>query len=103
MAYAFLPAPQNRDQSDLSAVYRGRRRSVGRVVGQHSRGQEPTVITRPGGKAAIIISYDEYSSLRETLHVYGNRGNTRRLMNSLDEADRGEFVELNKSSTNDNL
>lgn len=78
------------------------RKNLAKIVDAAIEDEEPTVITRPGGKAAIIISYDEYSSLRETLHVYGGRENARRLMDSLDEADRGEFVELEKPSANDN-
>lgn len=55
--------------------------------------QEELVIPRDGGTAVVIVDLDTWNGMKETLHVLGGRAQTRRLLDSLDAADRGEFVE----------
>jgi antitoxin YefM len=50
---------------------------------------EECVIPRSGGKAVVIVSLDEWNSLKETMHVLGTRDNARRLFDSIDELEGG--------------
>lgn len=67
---------------------------------------EECVIPRQGGKAVVIVSLDEWNSMKETLHVLGTRENTRRLLDSIDalEAGKGEVhdVEIGDPTTAQN-
>lgn len=51
--------------------------------------QEELVIPRDGGKAVVIIDLDTWNSLKETLHVMGDREQTRRLLNSMEHLENG--------------
>ncbi len=55
--------------------------------------EEELVIPRDGGRAVGIVSLQEWNSMRETLHVLGNRTQTRRLLDSLDSLDAGDVVQ----------
>lgn len=54
---------------------------------------EECVISRPGGKAVVIVSLDEWNSLKDTMHVLGTRDNARRLLDSIEAAERGDLVQ----------
>lgn len=77
------------------------RRNFATVVDDVIDTEEPVAIGRPGGKAVIIVPLDEWESMRETLVVLGTRANTKALMESLDQVDRGEFVEYAKPESDD--
>ncbi len=70
------------------------RKNLARLVEAAVEEDDPTIIVRPGGKNAVIVSHETFSSLTETLHVLGTRQNARRLLDSLDQLDRGEFVTM---------
>lgn len=56
---------------------------------------EPVAIPRPGGDTAVVIvDKAEWDSMRDTLHLLGTKANARRLLDSIEQADRGEFVSL---------
>lgn len=54
---------------------------------------EECVIPRGGGKAVVIVSLDEWNAMNETLHVLGSAANSRRLLESIAQADAGLVTE----------
>ncbi|WP_212998765.1 type II toxin-antitoxin system Phd/YefM family antitoxin [Winogradskya consettensis] len=54
---------------------------------------EECVIPRGGGKAVVMVSLDEWNSMKETLHVLGSASNARRLLESIAQADAGLLQE----------
>ena len=58
--------------------------------------REEVVITRAGHEPAVIVSLDDYESLKETAYLLRNPVNARRLLESIDqlEAGKGEEREL---------
>lgn len=50
---------------------------------------EPVVILRPDAPAAVLVNYDEFRSMAETLHVLGSRENALRLLEAMKEMDEG--------------
>lgn len=54
--------------------------------------REEVVITRAGHEPVVIVSLDEYESLRETAHLMRSPANARRLFDAMErlEAGRGE-------------
>lgn len=55
--------------------------------------REEVVITRSGHEAAVIVSLDDYESLKETAYLLRSPANARRLLASIDELEAGRGVE----------
>ncbi len=60
--------------------------------------REEVVITRAGRDPVVIISLDEYESLKETAYLLRSPENARRLLSSIDrlETGRGEAHDLSE-------
>ena len=58
--------------------------------------REEVVITRAGHEPVVIVSLDEYESLKETAYLMRSPANARRLLDSIErlEAGRGVVHEL---------
>ncbi|WP_062465260.1 type II toxin-antitoxin system Phd/YefM family antitoxin [Demequina soli] len=58
--------------------------------------REEVVITRAGHEPVVIVSLDDYESLKETAYLLQNPANARRLLSAIEdlEAGRGEVHEL---------
>lgn len=55
--------------------------------------REEIVITRAGREPAVIVSLDDYESLKETAYLLRNPANARRLLASIDELEGGHGTE----------
>jgi antitoxin YefM len=55
--------------------------------------REEIVITRAGHEPAVIVSLDDYESLKETAYLLRSPENARRLLASIDELEAGRGVE----------
>lgn len=58
--------------------------------------REEVVITRSGHEPVVILSLEDYESLRETAYLMRSPANARRLLDSMErlEAGRGEVHDL---------
>ena len=58
--------------------------------------REEIVITRAGHEPVVIVSLDEYESLKETAYLLRNPANARRLLGSIErlESGRGSVRDL---------
>lgn len=54
--------------------------------------REEVVITRAGHEPAVIVSLDDYESLKETAYLLRSPANARRLLASIDELETGKGV-----------
>jgi antitoxin YefM len=59
------------------------------VVNDH----EEVIITRAGHEPVVIVSLDDYESLKETAYLLRSPANARRLLASIDELESGKGVE----------
>ncbi len=66
------------------------------VLDSVTEDREEVVITRAGHEPVVIVSLEEYESLRETAYLMRSPANARRLLDSMErlEAGRGEKHEL---------
>ena len=55
--------------------------------------REEVVITRAGREPAVIVSLDDYESLKETAYLLRSPANARRLLASIDELESGKGLE----------
>jgi antitoxin YefM len=51
--------------------------------------REEVVITRAGHEPVVIVSLDEYQSLKETAYLVRSPANARRLLASIDRLENG--------------
>lgn len=68
------------------------RKNLFPLIEQVNEDRTPVEITSRRG-SAVLISRDEYDALQETAHLLRAPGNARRLLESLDQARRGERTE----------
>ena len=53
---------------------------------------EEYIITTKDNQSAVLISYEEYASMKETMYLLSSKTNRDRLMDSIDEIEKGEFT-----------
>lgn len=49
----------------------------------------PAIITRRGGEPVVMVSFSEWASIQETLHLLGSPANAKRLRAAVEDADSG--------------
>ncbi len=69
------------------------RRDFAAVVDAVIDDVEETVIPRGGGRAVVIVSLDEWNSMKETLRLLDTPGRASRLLESIAQADAGLAAE----------
>ncbi|NCB13089.1 MAG: type II toxin-antitoxin system prevent-host-death family antitoxin [Erysipelotrichia bacterium] len=50
------------------------------------------IITTKDDKSAVLISYEEYSSMKETMYLLSSKNNRDRLNNAIEQIDKLEFI-----------
>ncbi|KIM10127.1 MAG: prevent-host-death protein [Sulfuricurvum sp. PC08-66] len=53
---------------------------------------DEVVITTKDDKAAVLISYEEYSAMKETMYLLSSKSNRDRLNDAVDQIERAQFV-----------
>jgi antitoxin YefM len=59
----------------------------------HSDAQYEVVITRAGHEPVVIVSLDDYESLKETAYLLRSPENVRRLISSIERLESGEGIQ----------
>ena len=52
---------------------------------------EIVVVSRSKGKNVVVMSFEEYNSINETLHLISTPANKKRLDEAIEEMERGQF------------
>lgn len=52
----------------------------------------PLLVTRQNARSVVMVSEDEYEGLMETVHLLRSPANTRRLLESIAEANSGQLT-----------
>jgi antitoxin YefM len=55
--------------------------------------REEVVITRAGHEPVVIVSLDDYESLKETAYLLRSPENARRLISSIERLESGEGIQ----------
>ncbi len=50
------------------------------------------IITTKDNQSAVLISQDEYNSMKETMYLLSSRSNRERLMDSVDEIENLQYT-----------
>ena len=51
------------------------------------------IITTKDDRSAVLISYDEYSAMKETMYLLSSKNNRDRLNDAVDQIENSKFVE----------
>ena len=53
---------------------------------------EEYIITTKDNQSAVLISYEEYASMKETMYLLSSTTNRDRLLDSVEEIENGNFT-----------
>lgn len=53
---------------------------------------EEFIITTKDNQSAVLISYEEYASMKETMYLLSSKNNRDRLLDSIEEIEKGKFT-----------
>jgi antitoxin YefM len=73
--------------------YSDTRANFAKTLDSVTNDREEVVITRAGHDDVVLVSLDDYESLRETAYLLKNPANARRLLASIERLERGEGSE----------
>ena len=67
--------------------------NLDKLVDQVIANMQPTILCNENGNKAVLISLDEFSAWQETMYLLSNPVNASRLLNSIQLAETGRFLE----------
>jgi antitoxin YefM len=70
-------------------TYSALRQSLASVLDSVSDDREPVIVTRSNGRAAVLMSLEDFASYEETRHLTASPANRRRLLESIAEFEAG--------------
>lgn len=53
----------------------------------------PLLVTRQNARSVVMLAEEDYESLMETVHLLRSPANATRLLESIDQANRGDLVD----------
>lgn len=69
------------------------RRRLADAMDQVNEDHTPLYVTRQRGKAAVLLSAEDFASIEETLYLMSSAGNAARLTEAIEGLRRGEGEE----------
>ena len=76
-----------------SVTYSEARANLATTIDNAIEDHEPVIISRSGKKRVVLMSLEDYNSMEETAYLLRSPNNARKLLESLAQADKGNFVE----------
>ena len=62
---------------------------------------DPVIITRNRDQAVVMLSLEDYESLQETAYLLRSPANAKRLFDSIEAAEKGNFIKKSLSDLAD--
>ena len=69
------------------------RANLSAVMDQVNADHEPVIVTRSNGRAAVLMSLDDFASYEETRYLAVSPANRKRLLEAIAELEKGGGVE----------
>jgi antitoxin YefM len=78
---------------DMQAVfYSQARNNLREIINKVCDDFDEYIITTKDDKSAVILSYDEYSAMKETMYLLSSKNNRDRLNEAVDQIENLKFV-----------
>jgi antitoxin YefM len=74
-------------------TYTAARESLAATMDRVCQDHDPVIITRNRDQAVVMLSLEDYESLQETAYLLRSPANAKRLLDSIDELNRGKGIE----------
>jgi len=88
MAYSFTYA--TKEESMRTMTYSESRAKYAETLNSVVDDREEVVITRAGHEPVVIVSLEDYESLKETAYLLRSPSNARRLLSSIESLESGD-------------
>ena len=74
-------------------TYTAARENLASTMDQVCLDRDPVIITRKREQAVVMISLEDYESLQETAYLLRSPANAKRLLESIEAAEKGITIE----------
>jgi len=75
-----------------AVLYSTARNNLREIINNVCDNFEEFIITTKDKQSAVLISQDEYNSMKETIYLLSSKNNRDRLLESVDQIDNLKFV-----------
>ena len=75
-----------------AVFYSQARNNLRSIIDRVCRDFDEFIITTKDDQQAVILSYDEYSSMKETLYLLSSKNNRERLLDAVEEIENLQFI-----------
>ena len=75
-----------------TVLYSEARNNLRKIIDNVCENFDEYVIITKDNKRAVIMSYEEFSSLQETLYLLSSKNNRERLLRSIDAVECGDVM-----------
>jgi antitoxin YefM len=69
------------------------RENLSKVLDEVCDSAAPLIVTRQNARPVVLISLEEFRSIEETMHLLSSPANAERLLESIAQANAGNFIE----------
>ena len=74
-------------------LYSQARNNLRQIINKVCDDYDEIMITTKDEKTAVLISYEEYSAMKETMYLLSSKNNRDKLMTSVEEIDNAKFIQ----------
>ena len=74
-------------------TYTAARQNLAKTMEKVCKDHAPIIVTRKSTDSVVIMSLEDYEALEETAYLLRSPKNTRRLIESIAQLERGEGIE----------
>ena len=75
-----------------AVFYTQARNSLREIMNKICDDFDESIITTEGQKSVVLISYEEYSSMKETIYLLSSKNNRDRLNNAVEQIENSKFL-----------
>ena len=75
-------------------TYTQARQNLAQTMSAVCDGHEPVIITRQKAPAVVMVSLEDYNSMKETAYLLSNPANAERLLKSVADAESGKVTRV---------
>jgi antitoxin YefM len=75
-----------------AVVYSQARNNLRSLIDNVCQNYDEVIITTKNNQSAVLLSKDEYDSMKETLYLLSSKNNRDRLLDAIDEIENAKFL-----------